>query len=328
MQTERLNASEGRYVGFSRWWLCFKGPEEKEYIADLNNQRALGILDPLLFGILAISALACVFPMIKQGQSDMLPLIVLNGLFSGLVTILFRRPQSASLVRSLRIPLHIFSHISNHIQLYRMLGIRKMISCANGRPNTTLLFVNWTFQALYPTVAAIPLVYAAPVHACFALSMLFRTAIMCENGRAVCPRAEDHHRFLTASFGVVSSIMPVPLTNIDSENKDPVKACMAVLSFIPIAVLCVLFYVITYQMEARVRAQYATRKHYFRDAAEFMHCRLTTGHAIFWVVFPLIVIWRFIEFYFLREGAAVLQTSLAAVHEWSSSPLKWSPFKA
>lgn len=246
---------DSRNNGFSRWWLYFKGPLEKEFIADLNRQRALGVLDPLLFALSACSTLASIPRVIKSGHSNELALVILNALFSTLVTYLYRRPGGAGLVRSLRIPLHVFSHISNHILLYRFLGLKEMLACANSRPNTELLCLWWVFQALYPTVASVPLIYAAPMQAFITLSMLWKAPVMCQNGFEVCPAAADHHLMLASCFSVASLIIPSPMGIINIEEIDPMRACMAGLYFMPTAVLLMIFYVVSYRNEAKLRAQ-------------------------------------------------------------------------
>lgn len=296
---------EGDELQFSRLWLYFDSPHEKEFLAHLNGRRSLGSLDTTLFALSSLFSLASIPRTIKRCSANELHLLVSCFFFSLSVTILFhyRYSPRGAFIRSKRIYLHITLHALHHLQTLQMLAKPEMVACANSRPMVEFLVLWWVFQALYSSVAAIPLLYAVPLQLTIAITMLFWAPPLCANGFQVCTAAPQLYLMLSSVFSTFSMIISFPLGIIDIQKADPIAACHATLVFLLIAVLLVLFYVVSFQVESKLRAQYCTERRYFSTARDINAYRMPVGQLLLWIIFALMCLWRLTEFGFIRGDA-------------------------
>lgn len=311
---QEANAENGERIVFSRWWLYFDSPNEKDFQTHLNARRAQGILDPILFAFFAILSLAGIPRLFRKGHEEEMPLLVLSSLFGFLVVALYRRPQHAGLVRSNRIFLHMIMHLLSHLQNLRMLALPEMVSCPDSRPKLEFLVLWWIFQALFPAVASIPLAYAFPMQLLTTATTFSNLKPLCDIAFTHCAGAARLYTRLAAAFTVVSLMIPSPPGIINIKEIDPAAACYGCLILISIAVSLLLFYMVIYQVESRLRANYCTEKRYFWSAEELNTCRTTFGLLALWMFLFLCFAWRTIEFFLFRRDDTPIHGLLVKFH--------------
>lgn len=294
---------EGQNPKFSRLWLYFDSPHERQFLTHLNERRARGTLDTILFALSALFSLAAIARTVKKASAKELPLLISCFVFSSIVTILFRSRYSdrGAFIRSKRIHLHVILHILHHIQTLQMLAKPEMVACANSRPMVEFLVLWWVFQALYFSVASVPLIYAAPSQLIITVTMLHSAPSLCQMGFQACTAAPQLYAKLASVFSVVSMIISFPLGIIDIQKTDPMTACYSTLIFLLIAILLVIFYSVCFHVELKVRVHYCSEKSDLRTARELNRCRVPILQLSLWLILVLIVCWRLAEFWFITR---------------------------
>lgn len=301
-RTENNVATTGSPIRFSRLLLYFDYQHEKDFLAQLNSQRRRGIVDPTLFALSALFTLASIPHVVGAGHSEDVPLCLLCAIF-GFAGAILHFQQDSAYARNLRIPLHLFLHMSTQILALRSLTYRDRVMCAGNRPFLEMFCLFSLFQSLYPTCAQVPLLYAIPSQMFFTATYVLRTPLMCKMGSEACSGSGEFYNNLTVMFSLLSLTLPCPpgLIQYSTLADNPLKACCADVAFISIILFLVIFFIVAVRVESRMRARYAAQKEDWQTMRALEE-RLPMRRILFWIYLISVLLWKVIDIVYLRTN--------------------------
>ena len=280
----------------------FDFQHEKEFLNQLNSQRRHGLVDPTLFALSALFSLVSIPHVIAAGHSEDVPTCYLSAIIGSLGVYLHFRPASAWTL-NLRIPLHLLVHMLNQVLALRSLTYRDRVICVGDRPFLELFAAFSLFQSLYPTGAAVPLVYAIPSQIFFTFRFLEGTLLMCDMGYQVCAGSGQFYSNLAIIFNLVSLTIPGPPGPLDQSilEKYPLRPCYAISAFICVVCFLMIFDIVAVRAESRMRGRYCAQKGAWEAMRYFEKGRLRFRHVLFWIGLATNLLWKAIDIVYLRK---------------------------
>jgi hypothetical protein len=287
-------------------FLAFRDAEhERDYRRHVTDVRALSHSDRILLALGGFFIAGASPRLIRAGHIAELPLGALTVVFCGALALMhtpifLRRPERASLIRSLRIPFHLVTQLAIHIYFLRSVTLSGMVACtSSGRPATEL-FVLWlVWLALYPALASIPLVAAAPLQLFMAFSTLSMVPELCRQGFEACPAGPTMYSGLSTTLSAASALLPIPPSFGQGGSLGPAAApataCSAVLEFAILGTLLPLFWVVTAESEKRLRAKYALQRGDALTALDLESWRAPAARLATVLGLCLAALWRVLE---------------------------------